>query len=138
MFSIIILYVSGSMAGDYSELIDMKNKIITNQMLNEKNEGTVIFFASRAKTIIDKQYQILNLDKIHEANVGGGTVFKLGFDEASKYLDYGKNFDLKRVLFLTDGEDYQYNEIENTCNQMKDLGYKLYIIGFRNGEFLKN
>ena len=93
MFSIIILYVSGSMAGDYSELIDMKNKIITNQMLNEKNEGTVIFFASRAKTIIDKQYQILNLDKIHEANVGGGTVFKLGFDEASKYLDYGKNFD---------------------------------------------
>ena len=70
--------------------------------------------------------------------MGGGTVFKLGFDEASKYLDYGKIFDLKRVLFLTDGEDYQYNEIENTCNQMKDLGYKLYIIGFRNGEFLKN
>ena len=34
MFSIIILDVSGSMAGDYSELIDMTNKIIKNQMLN--------------------------------------------------------------------------------------------------------
>ena len=44
MFSIIILYVSGSMAGDYSELIDMINKIIKNQMPNEKNKGTVIFF----------------------------------------------------------------------------------------------
>ena len=42
---------------------------------------------------------------IIEANVGGGTSFYAGFSEATKEnrLEYGKNFDLRRVLFLTDG-----------------------------------
>ena len=140
MFSIMILDVSGSMRGDYKDLIDMANEIIEKQMENPKNEGRIIFFASYVKSIIGKgdRYRLLKMEDITKANVGGGTMFKLGFDEAEKYLDDGKNFDLKRVLFLTDGEDYNSNLISNTCQKMKDLGYIVNMIGFRNSsEFQK-
>ena len=132
MFSIMILDVSGSMEGYYNDLIDMANQIITNQMKNSKNQGIIIFFANNSKTIINKYYRPLYINDIDNANVGKGTNFKKGFDEAYQYLDYGYNFNLKRVLFLTDGEDYNYYQIGNTCERMKSLGYKIYIIGFGN------
>ena len=138
MFSILILDVSGSMAGVYGELIKMTNEIIEKQMNNKINEGVVIFFANEAKTIIDKEYKKLSLENISEAKVGGGTSFIKGFEEAKKYIEYGKKFDLKRVLFLTDGEDSGYKKIGEICKNMKDSGYKLNIIGFKNSAFLKN
>ena len=105
----------------------MVNKIIENQMKNPKNQGIVIFFASYAKTIINKYYRTLHVNDIRYASVGSGRSFIRGFEEAAKYLDYGYHFDLKRVLFLTDGEDYDYYKIENISNRMKSLGYKIYI-----------
>ena len=138
MFSILILDVSGSMNKEYGQLIEMTNEIIEKQKNNKINEGVVIFFANRAKTIIDKKYRKLKFEEISEAKVGGGTSFIEGFEEAKKYIEYGKKFDLKRVLFLTDGEDSGYEKIGDICQNMKDSGYKLYIIGFRNSNFLKN
>ena len=138
MFSILILDVSGSMTDDYGQLIEMTNEIIEKQMNNKINEGVVIFFANYAKTIINKKYRKLTFEEISKANVGGGTSFIEGFEEAKKYIEYGKKFDLKRVLFLTDGEDNDYEKIGDICQNMKDSGYKLNIIGFRNSNFLKN
>ena len=130
MFSIMILDVSGSMEDHYKDLIDMANQIINNQMKNPKNQGIVIFFGTNAKTIINKYYRTLCESDISNARVGCGTNFIRGFNEADQYLDYGKNFDLRRVLFLTNGEDDRYYEIESTCKKMKSLGYIINIIGF--------
>ena len=138
MFSILILDVSGSMKDYYRSLIDMANNIIDNQKKNPENQGIVIFFGTYAKTVINKHYQNLYEEDIDNAGVGKGTNFKGGFDEAAKYLDYGKKFDVKRVLFLTDGEDKNYQKIGNTCNKMKKLGYTINIIGFGNGYLFEN
>ena len=140
MFSIMILDVSGSMFGQYQNLIKMTNEIIDNQKKNPKNEGLVIFFGNYAKTIIDKEYKTLYESDIHEAKVGGGTSFLAGFSEAAKEnrLEYGKNFDFRRVLFLTDGEDNNYSSIGSICQKMKDLDYKVNIIGFGNSVFFQN
>ena len=132
MYSIIILDVSGSMNSYYQELIDMTNKIIEGQMKNSNNQGTVIFFGNSAKAVIQNKYHFLKYDDIKNASVGGGTNFFNAFDEARKYIDQGKNFDEKRVLFLTDGEDNRYSDIKDICENMKTSGYKLHIIGFQN------
>ena len=64
MFSILILDVSGSMNYYYEDLINMANKIIQNQMKNDKNEGVVILFGTSAKAIINGKYRILELINI--------------------------------------------------------------------------
>ena len=122
----------------YQDLIDMANKIIDNQMNNPKNQGIVIFFASTAKTIIDKKYRKLYVSDIKNADVGGDTSFIKGFEEANKYLNYGYNFDSKRVLFLTDGEDDSYNRIDYICKKMKNSGYIINIIGFGRSSTFQN
>ena len=138
MFSIMILDVSGSMKEHYKDLIDMANQIIDNQQKNPKNEGIVIFFGNRAKTIINKNYRALLINDIYLARVGTGTSFQAGFQEAEQFLEYGNNFDKRRVLFLTDGEDSGYNQIEDTCRKMKELGYQINIIGFGEGSLFEN
>ena len=138
LFSILILDVSRSMKSNYQNLIDMTNEIIDKQKKNPKNEGIVIFFGDIAKTIIDKKYRTLIKEDIKNAKVGNGTNFKKGFLEAEPFLEYGRNFEERRVLFLTDGEDSNYNEISNTCKKMKDLGYIINIIGLGQGSLFEN
>ncbi len=137
MFSILILDVSGSMENYYNDLIDMANKIIENQTKNPINEGILIFFGSYEKTIINKKYRILSTSDINNSHVGIGTNFYNGFNEASQYLEYGLKFPLRRVLFLTDGEDYDNFRIGDICNRMKNLGYKINIIGFGNSSMFE-
>ena len=132
MYSIIILDVSGSMNSYYQELIDMTNKIIEGQMKNSNNQGTVIFFGNSAKAVIQNKYHFLKIDDIRNASVGGGTNFLSAFDKASEFIEQGKNFDEKRVLFLTDGDDSGYSAIKGICENMKNNDYKLHIIGFKN------
>ena len=137
-FSILILDVSGSMSSYYSRLIDLANEIIDNQKQNPKNEGVVIFFGTHAKTIINKYYRTLNENDIEDSNVGGGTNFYKGFNEASNFLEYGRKFESRRVLFLTDGEDDEYSKIRSICDRMKQLKYKINIIGFGDGSLFQN
>ena len=136
-FSILILDVSGSMGSYYGDLIDMTNNIIDNQKKNKKNEIRVIFFADDAKTVNYNLYS-MSTDDIKNANVGGGTNFYKGFQEAAKYIEYGKKFDSRRVLFLTDGEDDDYYRIDDICSRMKYCGYKIYIMGFGAGSLFEN
>ena len=137
-FSILILDVSGSMENYYNSLIDLANQIIDNQKKNPKNEGVVIFFATNASTVISKYNRTLKLEDIYNSNVGKGTKFLKGFIEAEKYLEKGRNFDSRRVLFLTDGEDSEYYKIRSICDRMKNLGYKINIIGFGNDSIFEN
>lgn len=74
----------------YSDLIDMANKIITNQMKNQNNE---YFLQLMQKTIINKTYKYLSTYDINNSHVGKGTKFIKGFEEASYYLEYCKKFD---------------------------------------------
>ena len=136
-FSILILDVSGSMSSYYGDLIDMTNNIIDNQKKNNKNGIRVIFFATNAKTVNYNLYS-MSTDDIKNANVGGGTNFYKGFQEAAKYIEYGKKFDSRRVLFLTDGEDDDYYRIDDICSTMKYSGYKIYIMGFGAGSLFEN
>ena len=138
MFSILILDVSGSMENNYQNLINMANQIIDKQKKNLKNEGIVIFFASKAKTVINKKYRTLFTADIKTAKVGLNTNFKQGFVEAEQFLEYGRNFEERRVLFLTDGKDPNYNEISNTCKKMKDFGFVINIIGFGQDSLFEN
>ena len=137
-FSILILDVSGSMENYYNSLIDLANQIIDNQKKNPKNEGVVIFFFIYASTVISKYNRTLKREDIYNSNVGKGTNFLKGFIEAEKYLEKGRNFDSRRVLFLTDGEDSEYYEIRSICDRMKNLGYKINIIGFGNDSLFEN
>ena len=121
MHSIIILDVSGSMTSYYQELIDMTNKIIEGQMKNSINQGTIIFFGNIAKAIIQNEYHFLKRDDINKASAGEGTNFFSAFDEVRKYIKQGKNFDEKRVLFLTEGEDSRYVAIKEICENMKNI-----------------
>ena len=137
-FSILILDVSGSMDIYYNSLIDLANEIINNQKKNPKNEGVVIFFATNAQTIINKYYRTLKMSDIEESYVGGGTNFIRGFEEAAKYLEYGKNFESRKVLFLTDGIDDKYYKIRSICKKMKNLNYTINIIGFGDDSLFQN
>ena len=137
-FSILILDVSGSMSSYYSRLIDLANEIINNQKQNPKNEGVVIFFGTNAETIINKKYKTLSIKDIGNSKAGGGTNFYRGFEEASKYLEYGRNFESRRVLFLTDGEDSEYYKIRSICERMKNLQYIINIIGFGESSLFQN
>ena len=73
MNSILTLDVSPSMSRYYDPLIQLANKIIRKQMGSKENEGTVIFFASSAKAIINGKYRLLNTGEIRSASMGGGT-----------------------------------------------------------------
>ena len=99
MFSILILDISASMAKYYDSLIDTANDIIQKQQKNEENEGAIIFFGSKAKTIINGEYRLLNKDDIISSKVSIGTDFVLAFQEAEKYI-YNKNdFEKKGFYF---------------------------------------
>ena len=129
MFSILILDVSGSMYYYYEDLINMANKIIQNQMKNDKNEGVVILFGTSAKAIINGKYRILELNDISKAKVGGGTNFYLAFKEAEKFI-YNKNeFTHKRILFLTDGEASS-SQLRPICDKMTHNNFQINIVGY--------
>ena len=129
MYSILILDVSGSMNCYYEPLIDLANKIIKKQMGNNENEGTIIFFASSAKAIINGKYRLLNTGDIRSASVGGGTDFYRAFQLAKQYI-YNKNsFTKKRILFLTDG-CASSSQLGPICNEMVKENFTINIVGF--------
>jgi len=131
LYSIMVLDVSGSMRDYYQSLINMTNGIINNQMKNSSNKGTIIFFGSKARAMVNGNYRILTTNDIRIANVGGGTNFDRAFIEAIKYKNYPGNFDDKRLLFLTDGRS-SINGLESLCNTIHDAGFSIHILGFGN------
>ena len=131
MYSILILDVSGSMKYYYNSLIDMANNIIENQMKNKENEGVIIFFGDKAKTIINGKYRILDIKEIKTSEVGGGTDFLAAFEEAEKYIYNKDNFTNKRILFLTDGVSNSSGLLP-ICKRMEKENFKINIIGFEN------
>ena len=131
MFSILILDVSGSMEKYYAELLNMANEIIKNQMKNDENEGVIILFATYAKTIIDGKYRLLYLNDINKANVGTGTNFNFAFQEAKKYIYNKQKFNIKRILFLTDGKS-DSSKLQIISDEMKNENFQINIVGFEN------
>ena len=131
MYSILILDVSGSMRGNYDNLIQMANKIIINQQNNYENEGVIILFGTYAKAIINGKYRLLKKEDIDLACVGGGTEFYRAFQEAEKYISNKNNFIRKRVLFLTDGED-DSSLLGPIVDKMKNENFIVNIVGFGN------
>ena len=119
------------MSSYYQELIDMTNKIVEGQMKNSKNQGIIIFLGDTAKAVIQNKYYFLKKDVIRKDSVRRGKDFFNAFDEARKYIEQGKNFDEKRVLFLIDGEDNGYTKIKDICESKKNNDYKLHIIGIK-------
>ena len=131
MYSILILDVSGSMNHYYQRLINMANEIITNQIKNKENKGTVILFGTNAKAIIKENYRLLSLNDIKIANVGENTDFYKAFKEAEKFI-YNKNgFSDKRILFLTDGISDSSN-LQPICDNMVREKFQINIVGFDN------
>ena len=131
MYSIIILDVSGSMSIYYERLIKMANDIISKQILNKDNKGTIILFGTNAKTIIKDNYRLLSLNDIKIANVGTSTNFYNAFKEAEKYI-YNKNvFTYKRILFLTDGIS-DSSKLQPICDLMFKENFQINIVGFDN------
>ena len=131
MYSIFILDVSGSMKKYYDSLIRMTNNIITNQKKNNENEGVVIFFATYAKVIITGKYRLLSLADIKDSEVLDGTDFLIAFKEAEKYIYNKKNFQKKRILFLTDGLS-DSSKLQPICDKMIKENFEINIVGFEN------
>ena len=129
MFSILILDVSGSMTKFYSRLINLVNKVITNQMKNNENEGVIILFGNNAKAIVNGKYRLLNVGDIGNAKVGGGTNFNVAFNEAVKYINNRNKFQNKRVLFFTDGEA-DSSQLRPICNRMIQENFQINVVGF--------
>ena len=133
MYSILILDISGSMAYYYTQLFEMANEIITNQMKNKDNRGTVILFGNKAKAVIEENYRLLSLNDIKIANVGTNTDFYNAFKEAEKYI-YNKNgFYYKRILFLTDGIS-DSSRLQPICDKMLGEDFQINIVGFDNSK----
>ena len=141
VYSILILDVSGSMETNklYEPLIKLTNDIIESQKSNEENKIVIIMFGIKAKKIEEDKYMGMNRLKvkdINELDVGKKTNFKSAFEEAVKYIDLGigKEFIMKRVLFLTDGEDNNFNNnkssIIDICKKMKSKNFLLQFICF--------
>ena len=132
-YSILILDVSGSMNHYYKRLINMANEIITNQMKNKENKGTVILFGTNAKAVIKENYRLLSLNDIEIANVGENTDFYKAFKEAEKFI-YNKNgFSDKRILFLTDGIS-DSSKLQPICDNMVREKFQINIVGFDNSD----
>ena len=155
VYSILILDVSGSMEDSnlYEPLIELANDIIKNQKDSEENEGAIIFFASSAKVVKEGKYKdlyneaksedpnnegkVLKIKDIYDSKVGGGTNFLNGFELAEeKIKNLKKEFIMKRILFLTDGEDNDFegnkNEINKICEFMKSKNFLLQYICFNS------
>ena len=134
MFSILILDISASMEKYYDSLIDMANNIIQIQQKNDENEGVVIFFGSQTKTIINREYRLLNREDITSSKVSIGTDFVLAFREAEKYIYNKNNFTNKRILFLTDGlnEIIDDSQLQPITERIKKENFKINIVGFEN------
>ena len=131
MYSILILDISGSMRKYYDSLINMTNNIIEKQKNNEENEGVIIFFGTKAKTIINGKYRLLDMNEIELSHVGLHTNFLAAFKEAEKFIYNKNNFKNKRILFLTDGKD-DSSQLEPICNKMKKERFIINIVGFEN------
>ena len=141
VYSILILDVSGSMETNklYEPLIKLTNDIIESQKSNEENKIVIIMFGIKAKKIEEDKYMGMNRLKvkdINELDVGKNTNFKSAFEEAVKYIDLGigKEFIMKRVLFLTDGADNNFinnkSSIIDICKKMKSKNFLLQFICF--------
>ena len=145
VYSILILDVSGSMESShlYEPLIKLTNDIIESQKSNEENKIVIIMFGNSAEKIDEKKYKDMNklkVDDINELDVGKGTNFKSAFEKAQEFINLGteKEFIMKRVLFLTDGEDNNFSENKSTiidiCKTMKRKNFQLQFICFGEGE----
>eukprot|EP00833_Pecoramyces_ruminatium_P013647 jgi/Orpsp1_1/1187679/evm.model.d7180000059405.1 len=129
LYSIMVLDVSGSMRKYYSSLINMANTIINNQKKNSHNRGTIIFFGSSAKAIVNGDYRTLTTCDISITDVGSGTNFYNAFRESVKYINPSGTYDDKRLLFLTDGKS-DTNNLSLLCDQISDAGFSIHILGF--------
>ena len=137
-YTIFILDVSGSMRNEYNSLVEMTNNIIKSQKEKEDNEGIIIFFSTNSKTIRKGKYSQLynnqlNINELTHNNLGGGTNFLSGFEEATKYIYPKEEFISKRVIFLTDGMDSNFMDVENICKEMRYNNFKLIFLGFDKG-----
>ena len=152
IYSILILDVSGSMKSYYNTLIDQVNSILERQKDREEDEIIIIFFGEDAKLINKLNYKILNeneewrlkTDDINKINTGN-TKYCNAFMEAMKFKEPSKEFILKRLLFFTDGENfdslYEKQKLKEICINLKEWNYKLYFFGFgekENFESLKD
>ena len=132
MYSILILDISGSMKKYYQSLCDMANQILEKQMKNEENEGVVILFRKEAKAVITGKFRLLNLEKdIYCAGLPDGTNFFNAFSKAKEFIYNKKYFDYKRILFLTDGKDFN-SKLKTICDEMIKENFQINIIGFKN------
>ena len=68
---------------------------------------------------------------IKNAGVGGGTNFYNAFKEAEKYIENKKNFQNKRILFLTDGIA-DSSQLQPICDKMFEQNFQINIVGFGN------
>ena len=138
MFSILILDVSYSMKSYYKSLFAMANKIIIEQMKNKENKGIIILFGENAKTVIQENYRLLEVNDIIQANINRkDTNFYIAFKEAEKYIFHRNNFSNKRILFLTDGIS-DTSKLQPIYEKMVREGFQINIVGFENKEYLNN
>ena len=134
MYSILILDVSGSMKKYYKPLCEMANEIIKNLNKNNENEGVIILFGKEAKTVMNGKLELLDFDKYKDLpNITNGTNFLNAFKEAKKHIYNKDKFNYKRILFLTDGKDYNSN-IKIICQEMVKEDFEINIIGFKSND----
>ena len=145
VYSILILDVSGSMKTRYESLVKMVNSILERQKDKEENEIVIIIFGEDAKKLNEEN----NFKKLYESNKWeiktsdfnqietGDTKYYAAFEEAYKYRNPNKEFILRRILFFTDGQNFDGLEekikLGKICEEMKELNYKIHFFGF--GDF---
>ena len=114
----------------------MANNIIQKQQVNPE-KGVVIFFGTYSKEMINGKYSLLKIGDISLAKVGGGTDFYNAFIESKKNILNKNNFQNKRILFLTDGED-DSSSLQPICDEMIKENFLINIVGFGNNSPLEN
>ena len=149
IYTILILDVSFSMSENYDSLIQMTNSILESQKESEENEIALIFFGGDAKLkkkgkfkeLYQKNNWEIKKEDINDINTGD-TIYNSAFQKAKEHLETSQEFILKRVLFFTDGLNSDDSlpdkeKLKKTCEDMKEMNYKLYFFGFGNSDLFK-
>jgi len=122
-------------------LINLVNSILEDQKDKEENEIIIIFFGDNAKLIRKLSYKDLNENEewkltredINQINTGN-TKYCNAFKKAMEYKEPSKEYILKRLLFFTDGGNYdgcdEIQKLKEICIDLKEWNYKLYFFGF--------
>lgn len=113
IFSIHILDVSQSMEDHYNSSIETTNKILKVQKDNEESEIVLIFFGKNAKEFKKSKNEFeVKIEDIYEINAGDtkyNEAFKLAKGSAERMI-ISKEFIFTRLLFFTDGDNYDTSE----------------------------